>query len=147
MTSVAAALATYLRAQPLGTPLLGTPNTTSSADHQPFHWMSYDEVADASAALSAGLKQMNIPRRASVVIASKNCPEWLITDFACAFGDFMSVGVHISWPVAKLSAVLLDTNALAIVVSSAALPHIQQALTAHQTKVKLVVVIDIAQLV
>ena len=130
--SVAYSLSHALRVQP--------PETTLFISGKENY--SYETVADAASALSAGLKHLQIPRRSVVAIASENSPEWLITDFACAFSDFLSVGVHISWPTSKMMAVMHDTNASVIVTSRRAVTTIHRLLSTNNTNVSLVVVVD-----
>jgi hypothetical protein len=74
-----------------------------------YTWRTYRQVAVASAELAAGLSA-RIPRRACVGIASHNRPEWLEADFACAFADYLSVGLHVEWTEEKLKEVMLGSG-------------------------------------
>ena len=105
--------------------------------------VTYEQVADTSAAFSAGLRFSGIKRRSCVGIAMNNCYEWLIADFACAFGDYLSVGIHPSWSPSKINIVLRDTNAAAIIVSREALHTLQQSLlSTKKNNSTLIIVIE-----
>eukprot|EP00466_Bigelowiella_natans_P004133 jgi/Bigna1/69484/fgenesh1_pg.9_\ len=70
-----------------------------------YSWITFKEVLDQSSNLAKGLASLGIPRRAHVGICAPNCPEWIYADFACAFNDFICVGVHTSWPAPEVEAV------------------------------------------
>ena len=137
-TSIASALSYALRVQPSGTRLFGT---HAPGKKNTYQWTTYQEVADASAALSSGLQSLHISRRSCVAISANNCPEWMVTDFACAFGDFMSVGVHPSWPVSKIQAVLHDTEARVVVVSLETLQATRQILESDESFGEMLIVV------
>eukprot|EP00961_Rhodomonas_salina_P010571 142130-Rhodomonas_salina.1 len=90
---------------------------------------SYSDVADAAAELSAGLASLGLRRRATLAIASANCPEWLIADFACTFGDFVNVGLHLEWHIAKLADIIQRAEVECILVSDAKLSTIRDAVS------------------
>jgi long-subunit acyl-CoA synthetase (AMP-forming) len=63
--------------------------------------MTYDEVFRSALALKIGFDQlfenltkMNQKFSKMISICGKNCPEWLISDFACIYGNFISVPLH-----------------------------------------------------
>ena len=41
---------------------------------------------------------LGIGRRSHVGLCSANRPEWLVADFAGALNDYVSIGIHTSWP-------------------------------------------------
>ena len=83
----------------------------------PFVWRTYADTGEEAAALAAGMAAapLALPRRSVVGIASPNCSEWLITDWACVFSDFISVGIHIHWDQSKLCHVLCDSGCVCCV--------------------------------
>jgi long-subunit acyl-CoA synthetase (AMP-forming) len=90
---------------------------SSSAPSSPYAPIPYSEVADAAAELAAGLRGAGVAARSCVGIASENRPEWLETDFACAFGDYMNVGLHPGWPADKLAHIMHSAEVLVVVAS------------------------------
>ena len=123
MRSVAAQLSDALRTPPGDTPLLLT--RRDDGDWEP---TTYGAVADAAAELAAGLASLGIGPRSTVAIASENRREWLEADFACAFGDYMSVGLHAEWSTEKLADIAVRTEVKCIVVSRDAVARIGAAL-------------------
>ena len=99
---------------------------TRDASQGRFTWRTYAQTGEEVAELAAGLA-LSLPRRSCVAIASRNREEWLLADWACAYDDFISVGVHTSWPVSKVEQVLNDAGCDAAVVSASCLPTIASA--------------------
>lgn len=123
--TLAGSLSAALR-EPGDAPFLGRrrdPNDSSSA----FEWLTYRQVADTAAELAAGLAALSIPRRATIGIASENRPEWLQADFACAFGDFMNVGLHLAWSETKLASVMEDSEVQCVIAMSTGLHRLAAA--------------------
>ncbi len=131
--SVAAAVSFALRVQG-DAPFLGRRRRPAApadaADAGLYEWSSYSEVANAAAALSAGLRAAGAPRRACVAVCAENRPEWLVADLAAAFGDFLLVGIHTSWSPRKTAAVLADVDAQVMICSAVAAPGVADALAA-----------------
>lgn len=98
----------------------------------PYTAVSYEQVADAAAEIAAGLRSVGATRGSCVGIASENRAEWLETDFACAFGDFMNVGLHLGWPTDKLAHIIDSAECSVIVVSLSGAAAIAAAL-AHRS--------------
>ena len=88
-----------------------------------FTFRTYEEVGLVAANLAAGMcaqdGKLAVPRRSAVAIIAENRPEWMITDFACCFGDFVSVGIHAKWGVAKTRLVLDDAAVVCVVCGTA----------------------------
>lgn len=91
-----------------------------------FTWRTYAQTGEEVAALASGLA-LSLPRRSCVAIASRNREEWLVADWACAYDDFITVGVHTSWSITKVEQVLNDAGCDAVIVSVACLPTITSA--------------------
>jgi long-chain acyl-CoA synthetase len=91
-----------------------------------FTWRTYAQTGEEVAALASGLAR-SLPRRSCVAIASSNREEWLLADWACAYDDFVTVGIHTKWPVSKVEQVLTDAGCDAVIVSAACLPTITSA--------------------
>ncbi len=89
-------------------PLMGTRSVDSKEGkglRSDFEWTTYRQVLARASGLARGLASVGVERRSHVGICSENCPEWVISDFACALNDFVSVGLHTSWPSAEIAAV------------------------------------------
>ena len=91
-----------------------------------FTWRSYAQTGQEVAELASGLAR-SLPRRSCVAIASRNREEWLLADWACAYDDFITVGIHPNWPVAKVEQVLSDAGCDAAVCSVECLETITSA--------------------
>ena len=129
---LAAAVSDALR-KPGDTPFLLHRDThleqgTQCAHSAPYVAITYEEVADASAEVAAGLRSLGVPRSSCVGIASENRVEWLEADFACAFGDFMNVGLHLGWPPQKLAAIIESAECSVIICSIDGAASVAEAL-------------------
>lgn len=61
-----------------------------------FVWKTYKEIGSLSNALGQFFLD-SFPPTSTVGISSKNCAEFMITDFACALSGFISVGLHTTY--------------------------------------------------
>mmetsp|Transcript_30395 Transcript_30395/g.91143 ORF Transcript_30395/g.91143 Transcript_30395/m.91143 type:complete len:1957 (+) Transcript_30395:98-5968(+) len=93
-------------------------------------WASYDDVAGVVAEVAAGLTSL-LPRRSMLAIMSPNCPEWLVADFAAAFCDFATVGVHPAWSEEKIVSVVVEAKVDVIVVHPSVRPRLNQIFSRH----------------
>ena len=98
-------------------------NPDPSSGDDTLEWCSFREVLEASVALASAIYRRvkfeptrQEPRLAFGICSTINCTEWMLADFAATFNDFISVGIHSSWPKATFEAVVLDAG-LSIVAS------------------------------
>lgn len=82
---------------------------------------TFGEIANETVQFASLLCQFEeLKDRCFVGICSENRTEWLISDFACAYNDFVSVGLHKSWPQSYMEYVVNDAE-LSCVITTAAL--------------------------
>jgi long-subunit acyl-CoA synthetase (AMP-forming) len=94
-------------------PFIGDARELSSE----YTWMTYDDVFRDTIILADSLRtKVGLAARSCVGICSENNTEWLITDFACCFNDYISVGLHTSWDADTLGFVL-DNAEIKLIVS------------------------------
>ncbi|KAH3760633.1 ACS4 protein [Pelomyxa schiedti] len=80
-----------------------------------YHWVSYRDVALAVRHLACGLREL-LGECGVVGICGPNRPEWCLTDFACTFNDYTSVGFHPSWPQEEVEGVISESAVNCIIV-------------------------------
>jgi long-subunit acyl-CoA synthetase (AMP-forming) len=68
------------------------------------------------AAMTALLPEPQQPSPRFVGICSDNRSEWLITDFACTWNDYVSVGLHPTWPDEEFVHIITHTD-MSLIVS------------------------------
>eukprot|EP01126_Amoeba_proteus_P045668 TRINITY_DN5129_c0_g2_i6.p1 TRINITY_DN5129_c0_g2~~TRINITY_DN5129_c0_g2_i6.p1 ORF type:complete len:734 (+),score=172.27 TRINITY_DN5129_c0_g2_i6:694-2895(+) len=80
-----------------------------------FCWKTYSEIGKMSKNFAISLRKI-FPRRVNIGITSNNCFEFMISDFACAFANFVSVGLHTTYEDEDLIKVIKNSEVVAIIV-------------------------------
>lgn len=63
-----------------------------------------------------GLKNLlSLPEGSFVGICMSNKPEWVLTDFACVFNNFVSVGLMTNWPKNEVELILNNSDIKCVV--------------------------------
>ena len=83
----------------------------------PYEWTTFEQVHRRALCIAEAIKA--ISPRSFLAICCPNCPEWLITDFACTYQNLIVVGIHISWPQSEVEHVLLNSEAICAVANLA----------------------------
>ena len=73
-----------------------------------------DEVVTA---VASGFKKLGLEKGDKVGIFAKNCPEWSLTDYACAVQSLVSVPVYDSYQPAECKYIMIHSDMKAIVLT------------------------------
>eukprot|EP01130_Rhizamoeba_saxonica_P018113 TRINITY_DN8977_c0_g1_i1.p1 TRINITY_DN8977_c0_g1~~TRINITY_DN8977_c0_g1_i1.p1 ORF type:complete len:831 (-),score=189.22 TRINITY_DN8977_c0_g1_i1:22-2493(-) len=95
-------------------------------ENNQIEWITYSQVRYTS--ISIALKLRNVVKGSRFVgIIGKNEPEWLYADFACAWNEYTSVGIHTSWPVEDIIYVINNASIECVITDEESLPKILEA--------------------
>ena len=111
-----------------------------------YQWVSFGQIYERVLALADALS--GLPGGSFVAICCHNCPEWLITDFACTLRDLRVVGIHTSWPQEDIEHVLANSEATCVVSALSNVDKFIKAAaeaTTKSTKIKYLIVITRVQ--
>jgi long-chain acyl-CoA synthetase len=80
------------------------------------NWIKYSEVREKSIQLGIAIKKLLEHESSKVVgICSQNRPEWVYMDFACVYNGYMTVGVHIPWPLEDIEFIINNAEISCVV--------------------------------
>jgi len=83
-----------------------------------YEYLSYNEVRDEVELIGMGLASMGYGASDKVAILSENKPEWIMTDYACAYFGIISVPVYPTLLPEQISYILNDSCATLLFVSN-----------------------------
>ena len=95
-------------------PFLGTASSFD-ADKTLYHYDSFGHVRKKVVAVAHSMKSELRMERRSVVGICGSGPSWLFCDFACAYNDFIVVGLHENWDVSTLIAIVQNASISCII--------------------------------
>lgn len=78
-------------------------------------WHSYEDILNMSLNLGTFLNSV-LKENSFIGICSENRKEWLISDMACTFNRFTSIGLH-SWPIQDIEYIIKETEMSCIICS------------------------------
>lgn len=94
-------------------PLLGTREKGSKV----YKWKNYKQIYERIKNFSSGLSSLISPKD-FVGIFLPNCEEWLITDYACVYGGFVSVSLQNIFTNQEIESIIQTTELKSIVCLS-----------------------------
>eukprot|EP01087_Luapelamoeba_hula_P016055 TRINITY_DN4899_c0_g1_i1.p1 TRINITY_DN4899_c0_g1~~TRINITY_DN4899_c0_g1_i1.p1 ORF type:complete len:807 (-),score=81.79 TRINITY_DN4899_c0_g1_i1:200-2620(-) len=108
-----------------------------------YQWLTYKEIGNRARLFASALHTL-IPEPHSLVgICGHNTADWIVTDLACAFNSYISIGLHTSYSDEQLSLVLQRSRLTAIVCEPGeVLATVLRALEKRDTYVEMLIVMD-----
>ena len=88
--------------------------TNSSLYTDTYSWLTFKTVGIRSRNFGCGLRSIIKPR-GYLGICARNCPEWVITDFACIFQSFISVPIYCLFTNVEIAYVINNTNVSVVI--------------------------------
>jgi len=83
-----------------------------------FTHLTYGEARNSIELIAMGLQSLGYETGDHVAILSENKPEWILTDYACAYFGFVSVPVYPTLLPDQISYILNDSGATIVFVSN-----------------------------
>ena len=96
--------------------------TNPSLYKDTYSWLTFKTVGIRSKNFGYGLRSIIEPR-GYLGICARNCPEWVITDFACIFQSIITVPIYCLFSNVEIAYIINNTSVSVVICDEQTLPR------------------------